>query len=100
MADTPTRDDAEAAHLEFWREHYRDEPYVRPGERFEYYEVAYRVGWQGRARYPGRSFAECEAELRADYERHRGACPLTWEQSRDAVRAAWRRLDTLFPDSD
>ena len=101
MSDTtkqaPSDYDAELA---YWRDVYSREPYYRPGYSFEYYEVAYRVGYQGRGRHQGRTFEEAEPDLRAEYERSRGGSPLTWEESRDAVRAAWHRLDRMFPDSD
>lgn len=98
MTATTRRTDDD--HLAYWREQYRHEPYYRPGHDFEYYEVAYRIGWQARDRYAGRSFDECENELREEYERNRGTSPLTWDDSRDAVKAAWHRLDRVFPDSD
>jgi hypothetical protein len=93
-----TADDAEE--LAYWRDNYEREPYYQPGYTFEHYEVAYRVGYQARSRHAGRSFEDAEPELRAEYERNRGNSPLTWDQSRNAVRAAWHRLDRMFPDSD
>ena len=101
MPNTPTRNDIDHdAELDYWRENYANEPYYQPGHTFEYYEVAYVVGARGRAQHRGRTFDEAEPELRAEYERNRGNSPLTWDQSRDAVRAAWHRLDRMFPDSD
>lgn len=100
MAEKRSSNMTDDDELAYWREQYTREPYYQPHHSFEYYEAAYRVGWQGRSRYGGRSFEDAEPELREEYERTRGNSPLTWEQSRNAVRAAWRRLDRVFPDSD
>ena len=101
MAHTPTKNEIDYdAELAYWRERYTDEPYYQPGYTFEYYEIAYRVGAAGRQRHSGRRFEDVEAELRDEYERSRGNSPLTWDQGRGAVRAAWHRLDRMFPDSD
>ncbi|MGE5523105.1 MAG: hypothetical protein ACM3SS_05265 [Rhodospirillaceae bacterium] len=101
MANTPTRSDVDYDdELAYWRENYAQEPYYRPDYTFEHYEIAYRVGAEARQRHRGRSFDEVEDELRTEYERTRGDSPLTWEEGRGAVRAAWNRLDRMFPDSD
>jgi hypothetical protein len=77
----------------YWRENYAAQPYYEAGYTYDDYHPAYRAGWEGRARYEGRSFQEVERELRADYERRRGASRLGWDRSREAARAAWDRFD-------
>jgi len=77
----------------YWRENYATQPYYESGYTYDDYHPAYRAGWEGRARYEGRSFQEVEGELRADYERRRGASRLAWDRSREAARAAWERFD-------
>ena len=66
---------------------------LRRGYSFTDYHPGYRTGWEGRARYEGRTFDEVESELRADYARNRGQSRLEWEKNRHAARAAWRRFD-------
>jgi hypothetical protein len=82
-----------AGEAAYWRENYESQPYYEAGCTYDDYHPAYRAGWEGRARYEGRSFAEVERELRADYERRRGSSRLDWERCREAVRAAWNRFD-------
>jgi hypothetical protein len=77
----------------YWRENYHQQPYYEAGCTYDDYHPAYRAGWEGRARYEGRSFAEVEGELRADYERRRGNSRLDWERCREAARSAWNRFD-------
>jgi len=89
-----------AAEDAYWRENYAREPYYEESRPYEYYAVFYLVGYEGRARSPGRTFEEAEADLRAEYERRRTASGPTWDEGRHAVRAAWDRLDHIFPDSD
>jgi hypothetical protein len=77
----------------YWRENYQDEPYYEAGHTYEDYLPGYRTGWEGRGRYEGRSFEEVQAELEADWRRHRGASRLDWQRARQAARAAWDRFD-------
>jgi hypothetical protein len=78
----------------YWRENYDTQPYYEKGYTYDDYHPAYRIGWEGRGRYEGRSFAEVERALEADYNRNRGASRLGWEKNRYAARAAWDRFDT------
>jgi hypothetical protein len=77
----------------YWRENFQTQPYYERGYQYEDYHPAYRVGWEGRARYEGRSFEEVERELEAEYNRSRGASRLGWDRNRHAARAAWERFD-------
>jgi hypothetical protein len=77
----------------YWRENYQSQPHYEAGYTYDDYHPAYRAGWEGRARYEGRDFDAVERELRADYERRRGASRLDWERCRKAARAAWDRFD-------
>jgi hypothetical protein len=77
----------------YWRENYESQPHYEAGYTYDDYHPAYRAGWEGRARYEGRSFQEVERELQADYERRRGASRLDWTKCREAARAAWNRFD-------
>jgi len=80
----------EAANEElYWREHFANEPYYDTAFDFEEYLPAWRTGWEGRAKYAGRSFEDAERELQADYHWNRGQSRLLWDQARPAVRAAW-----------
>jgi len=82
-----------AAEEAYWRENYETQPYYEAGYTYDDYHPAYRAGWEGRARYEGRSFQEVERDLQADYERRRGASRLGWDRNREAARAAWNRFD-------
>lgn len=77
----------------YWRENYENQPYFEPGHTFDDYHPAYRTGWEGRARFEGRSFEEVENELRAAYDRQRRGSRLDWKRGREAARAAWNRFD-------
>jgi hypothetical protein len=82
-----------AAEEAYWRENYETQPYYESGYAYDDYHPAYRTGWEGRARYEGRSFGEVERELEAEYDRRRGTSRLGWDKNRRAARAAWDRFD-------
>jgi hypothetical protein len=81
----------------FWRENYLHEPYYERGYTFDDYCPAYRTGWEGRLRYAGLTYEQCERDLRRDYQRNRGTSQLDWGRNRHAVRAAWERFDHTDP---
>jgi hypothetical protein len=81
----------------YWSQNYTREPYYERGYTFADYHPGYRTGWEGRARYEGRTFDEVEKDLEFDYARNRGKSRLEWEKNRHAARAAWERFD---PDSE
>jgi hypothetical protein len=76
----------------FWRDAYRQRPYVEPGRPYSDYQPAYRFGWEAACRYPGRSFEELEADLAEDWERERGNSTLPWNRAGQASRDAWSRV--------
>lgn len=77
----------------FWRENFRNEPYYRDGRDYDFYSAAYRAGFEGRARHEGRRFEDIEDELAEDYRRLSGTTDTSWDDVRDATRAAWERMD-------
>jgi hypothetical protein len=77
----------------FWKTAYVEEPYYVEGKAYEYYAPAYRIGWEGRARFPGRQFDDVEAELRKDYDRFVSDGAPDWQIGRQAARSAWNRGD-------
>jgi hypothetical protein len=77
----------------YWREHYAGESYYDAMYSFEDYLPAFRTGWEGRAKYAGRSFEDVEKDLTAEFHWNRGQSRLLWDQARQAVRAAWDRID-------
>ena len=70
----------------YWRENYTAQSYYEAGLSYDDYLPGYRTGWEGRARYEGRSFDEVERRLAADYERHRGGWPDPGYRRQPALR--------------
>ena len=76
----------------YWKETYRNEPYYTSGREYDFYEPAYRTGWEGRTRYGGK-FEDVEDDLAADYRRIANRADAQWDDAKDAARAAWDRID-------
>ena len=74
-----------------WREHFAAEPYYDATYAFEDYLPAWRTGWEGVGKYPGKSFEQAERDLQSDFHWNRGRSRLLWAQARDAVRAGFER---------
>jgi hypothetical protein len=83
----------------YWRDNHASQSYVEPNEPYEYYEPAYRTGYEGYARYydTGITYDQIEPDLQRDYELNRGGSGLGWEKARYATRAAWDKVERAVP---
>ena len=91
----PTAEDA------YWAKNYSTRPYADRSLPFEAYRPAYATGYQGRTRYPGKTFEEAESDLQRDYEKARANSSLAWEKAKAATRDAWHRVERAIPgDAD
>lgn len=88
---------AEAA---YWRENYRNRPYVEKDVEYEVYGPAYRYGWESRARYGGRQFGEVEPELERGWKTAKSEPDLPWDKARQASRDAWERVNRPAPGKE
>ena len=83
----PTAEDA------YWRTTYVSRSYVDKDSAYDVYQSAYRTGYEGYGRYPGKSFDEVEANLRQDYEKTRRTSALEWNKAKHATKDAWLRVE-------
>lgn len=81
----------------YWKANYAKQKYVEPKVPYTSYQSAYRTGYEGRNRYPGKRYEDVEANLQRDYERTRGSAGLSWDKAQKATRDAWNRLETAPP---
>lgn len=92
-AVNPTAEEA------YWREAYRDEPYVIENRTYDDYHPAYALGWQSVGLYEG-PFETVEPTLRDRWLTDRGTSPLEWPEARDAARAARERASNQRLDGE
>jgi hypothetical protein len=78
----------------YWKENYSKRKYADKNTPYERYQPAYRTGYEGVTRYPGKKYDEVERDLQRDYEKTRGQNGLEWDKARFATRDAWERLET------
>lgn len=93
----PTEEDT------YWRARYEETDYRDEERPYDYYQPAYRYGWESYGRYgaAGRSFDEIEPDLSRDWDTYRGESDLDWDRARPAVRDAWHRVERVLPgDAD
>jgi hypothetical protein len=76
----------------YWREHHEKQSFVKPDYTYEHYAPAYRTGYEGFHKYPGKPYEEIESDLALDYERNKAESALPWDHARHAVKAAWAKL--------
>jgi hypothetical protein len=79
----------------YWRESYSSRSYIDKGTAYEDYQPAYRIGYEGYARYGdgGQSYQNVESDLHRDYDAIKTGS-ITWEQAKHAVKDAWDRAAT------
>jgi hypothetical protein len=78
----------------YWREHYTHRPYYVAGKSFDYYEPAYRYGWEtaGRPEYKNKKFDEIEATAGSGWDNAKGKTELKWVSAKPASRDAFNRV--------
>jgi len=85
----------------YWSENYANQTDYETGRPYSDYDFAYRTGYEGFGRYPGRTYVEAEPDLKRDYETFGSKAPMTWDDAKSAVRAAWQRVERALPgDAD
>ena len=85
----------------YWKGNYSKQKYVEPNSSYDSYRPAYRTGYEGYTRYPGKRFEDVESDLQRDYERSKGNSSLAWEKAKYATRDAWNRVEKALPgDAD
>jgi phage tail tape-measure protein len=90
-AINPTVEDA------YWRENYKTREYVDRARPYDYYEPAYRYGWESRARMGKRSYNEVERDLERGWDKAKGESKLAWNDAKNATRDAWHRVERAVP---
>jgi hypothetical protein len=76
----------------YWRANYRTRPYAGAERGYDYYEPAYRYGYDAANRYGDRNWSDVESELSSGWNSYERRGESTWEQIKDAVRDAWDRI--------
>ena len=87
IADWTAEDD-------YWRSNYSNRAYIGTNRDYNYWQPAYRYGYESAQRYHGRNWNDVESDLRTGWDRweHRGTMTGTWENIKAAVRDAWDRV--------
>jgi len=91
----PTVEDA------YWRDNYLKESYTNRDLSYDDYSSAYRTGYTGYGRYPGKKWDDVESHLQNDWEQNKGESHLAWPDAKPATKAAWERVERSLPgDAD
>ncbi len=75
----------------YWRDNYNTRPYAKAGRDYDYYEPAYRYGFESADRHRGRSWDDTKDDLERGWENYKLRGQLAWNEVKDAVRDAWDR---------
>jgi hypothetical protein len=75
----------------YWRNNYKSRPYTGAERDYEFYEPAYRYGFESANQYQGRSWSDVQADLERGWENYKLRGQLAWNEIKDAVRDAWDR---------
>jgi uncharacterized protein (TIGR02284 family) len=78
----------------YWRDAYKSEPYYREGFAYDEYAPAYRLGYNGRARYSG-EWVDVEPHFASDWSTANSGSSLAWPEARYATHAAWTRVSAM-----
>ena len=87
----------------WWSENYGGLEGLQADRGYEYYEPAFRYGWQARSRHANRQWNDVEPELAGGWESARGSSDAKWEEVKHATRHAFEKAVHIFqggPDPD
>ncbi len=85
----------------YWKDNYSKRSYAEKNVSYDNYQPAYRTGYEGFSRYPGKKYEEVETDLQRDYNKSKGNSNLTWDKAKHATRDAWHRVEKALPgDAD
>ena len=77
----------------FWKSNFRSRPYASSaGRDYDYYQPAYRYGFDASNQFKGRNWDDVENELSQGWESYKDRGASTWAQIKDAVHDAWDRV--------
>jgi phage tail tape-measure protein len=80
---------------QYWENFYKTRPYYKSGRTFDYYEPAYRYGWENATNpeFAKKSFDETESVLHQRWTAQPGApTHQSWVDSKEPARDAWNRM--------
>jgi hypothetical protein len=83
----------------YWRDNYKTRPYAHAGRNYDYYEPAYRYGFESADRYHGRSWDDVQDDLQRGWENYKLRGQLAWNEIKDAVRDSWDRATSRMKTS-
>ena len=90
MAHTSTPVDWKAE-TDYWRDNYKTRSYAQSGRQYDYYEPAFRYGFESAEHHRGRTWNDIEADLERGWENYKLRGKLAWHEIKDAVRDSWDR---------
>ena len=76
---------------EYWRTNFKTRPYAGSYD-YDYWQPAYRYGYDASGRYRGKVWDDVESDLRSGWDRYEHRGTSTWENVKHAVRDAWDRV--------
>lgn len=81
----------------YWKNNYSKRSYTAKDASYGDYQSAYRTGYEGYSRYPGKKYEDVQSDLQRDFEKSKGSSTLTWDNARHATRDAWNRVANARP---
>ena len=84
----------------YWKKNYATQTYAEKNVAYDAYQPAYRTGYEGFSRYPGKRYEDVETDLQRDYEKSKGKSSLTWDKAKYATRDAWHRVERTLTKTD
>ena len=85
----------------YWRDNYNTRPYASADRGYDFYQPAYRYGWESKAKYQGKQYNDVESDLERGWDSFKGSSKMTWSEARQATKDAWHRVEKKIPgDAD
>jgi len=85
----------------YWRDNHASQEWATQDTKFDDFEPAYRMGYEGRSNNPDSLWNDNEGGFEKDWDQFKGKSSLNWEKAKQATRAGWHRVEDRLPgDAD
>ena len=81
----------------YWRNNYSSRPYAKADRTYDFYEPAYKYGYESQRQHRGKKWNDVENDLESGWDKAKGQSKSTWQDIKAAAHDAWDRVERAMP---
>ncbi|MGI9078795.1 MAG: hypothetical protein ACR2G6_15915 [Gemmatimonadaceae bacterium] len=81
----------------YWRGNFSSRPYAKSDRSYDFYEPAYKYGYESKQQHRGKKWNDVESDLERGWDKSKGKSNSAWQDIKAAARDAWDRVERAMP---